>query len=65
MKRCRSIRLRPLCRGYKREQEIVSISYAVMRIFGINSSQDELTAEIEDGYLSYTRRKISRLDLRR
>jgi hypothetical protein len=38
MKRCRSIRLRALCRGYKLEREAVSISYAVMRIFGTNSS---------------------------
>jgi hypothetical protein len=41
-----------LCRGYERELEAASISYAAMRIFETNRSQSELTTEIEDGPLS-------------
>ena len=52
-----------LCRGYERELEAASISYAAMRIFETNRSQSELTTEIEDGSLSYRRRKIPGFDL--
>jgi hypothetical protein len=44
---------RPLCRGYERGQGCASISYAVIRIF--NSSQQELTVEMQDGPLPYQR----------
>jgi hypothetical protein len=51
---------RPLCRGYDREEQAVSISYAAIRIFGprardMGCSRHGLTVEIEHGSLSYQR----------
>lgn len=61
--RRRPIRTPPLCRGYERAPEAASISYAAIRIFESNSPQSGLTTEIDDGSLSYRRRKIPGFDL--
>jgi len=52
-----------LCRGYETAPGVASISYAAMRIFEASSPQSGLTTEIEDGPLSYRRRKIPGSDL--